>query len=275
MKLHTFVAEIREKRFCAFTGDKARKALCNPVPLSSHNLQIDPDEWNYTGVISTDGQNKEFQNVLKQIKKRGFAISPLSPINSHFFVFDLSLDIMDVRIYSADKKLSKFNVLRHQIELSPKGKYFGGKEPVFVGELEISDAVCAKKLGLDFDRLQVEGFQVVIVGHSSEEIFFERAINRLMPESFPEMEEKFGIKISDFNATVKSIKKKAANHKEKDEKSDSTNQPVSINIENKNILSQVMNERKEANRSILDSWVVKFIGFLAAVVGLLVFFFSK
>lgn len=272
MKLHTFDAEIEGKRFRAFTRDKARRALCGLVNLSDIGVQIDQDDWNYVGTKTTPSvANQHIRNIKKEVKKNGFAIVGMPSICKHFFVFDIELDIADLRVYSNDKNLSDFNKFRRSLELSPQGSRFEGKEAIFVGELDIPDPVAANNLGLDYERLQTEGFQVVVVRFNSDIESVRRSFERKFRKTFPEFEKKYGVKITGFSTVIRRTDNKCNQCVNVNKNNTTNSQNIDIKIENKNIVSSV-NGGDSSQKSILDSWIVKLVGFVAAVVSLWIFF---
>ena len=86
--------------------------------------------------------------------------------------------------------------------------------------------------------------------------------------------KRLGIKILDFGIKVKASG--ISNEKLQKESNKSLNsepQNINIHIENSNVTSE-KTKKVEAEHGIFNNWIVQLIGLLAAIVGLLVFFFN-
>lgn len=275
MKLHTHEVEIKEGRFRAYTRDKTGKLLKKPIFLHSENLWISPSDWIYNGIVSTTGVTDNYIKSLHRVlKEQGFVVVRMPPLIKHFFVFEGKLDNADIRIYSKDKNLSRFNKFWNLLKLSPHGMKYEGKEPELLGEIDITNNIIAKQLGIDFKQLQQDEFQIKVVRHTQYEESLERMLKRKLPESFPDLEKRLGIKILDFGIKVEASG--ISNEKPQKENNKSLNsepQNINIHIENSNVMSE-KTKKVEAEHGIFNNWIVQLIGLLAAIVGLLVFFFN-
>src|SRR5262245_38716834 len=138
MKLHAFDADIGDVFFRALTRDRARRALKRSVTVVSTGHVIRPSDWKYYGTLSTTGLDHErIAEIHRLVKIQGFATVRMPARKRHFYVFDLAFDTADIRIYSADKELTKFREMRRRLELSPKGHLYGGGTAQLIGEVDI------------------------------------------------------------------------------------------------------------------------------------------
>lgn len=275
MKLHIHEVEIKENRFRAYTRDKAGKPLKKSIFLHSDDLWLKPTDWIYNGTVSTTGIKHDFIKELhRKLKEEGVVVVRMPPLIKHFFVFEGELDNADIRIYSKDKKLSRFYEYWNLLKLSPHGGKYEGTPPKYLGEIEITNYIVAKKLGLDFKQLQRDEFQIKVVRHTQYEESLERMMKRKLPESFPDLEKQFGIKISNFRIKVKPSDANSEKPQKKIHKS-LHSEPQHITQTNENNHAMIENTKKgEAGNDIFNNWLVKLIGLIAAITGLLSFFLN-
>jgi hypothetical protein len=104
-------------------------------------------------------------------------------LKTRFFVFDVLFDAADVRIYSEDKDLSRFNEFVKRMRLGVHGDHFGAGEPKFIGEVDIPSETAAKQMGVDFSQLQCEGIFVVILREASRDERLRRYLERELSNS--------------------------------------------------------------------------------------------
>lgn len=197
MKLHAWDTKVDDTPIRAFTRDRARKSLKQAVTVLPEDITILPKEWNYAGVISTTGIDSDYIRELHQIiRNKGFAIVELPKLKENFFVFDISFDVVDVRVYSDDKELSEFKKARQRMELGVQGHNFLGGEEKYIGEVEIPSKAAAKQMGIDdFDFLQSNGFWVSVVRISPREEALRRYLERELPKSVEKKVKSMGMKL--------------------------------------------------------------------------------
>lgn len=270
MKLHAFDVETSKGRFRAFTRDKARKLLKREVSLKSDDLTISPNQWKYAGPMSTTGlgENDHIKGLHAAIKNQGFVIVSMPPIYRDFFVFDKKLDAGDIRIYSNDRELTEFSRIWHLIEMRPDGETYEGEAPIYVSQIQIPNKKTAELMGLNYERLQDPGFEFHVVRESSETEYLRRGLERTLKEELPKKFKNSGIEFIDIS--VDSVKKRRG-------QSETVDLPSSV-APKKNI-----NQRDDDNLAVpkhptlsalgfLDGKVVKIIGLIAAVLGIVAFF---
>lgn len=272
MKVHAHETNTTP-RIRGYTRNKSAKALRKTIVLTQDNLTIRPEDWHYVGQMTLPdaalGPGAKFAN---SIREKGFCIARLPPKNKDFYVFELALDVADLRIYSSDPDLKNFKEFRNRMELSPQGRCLSGDEPKLKGRLKIDDATVATGLGLNYDRLQFEEFDVVIVGERSYEESLRRLLERHLKEELPAELEGTGVRLEGLQIT--SLRVQEDNREEsrvvKSPTSESEKSPSVLNVNIHNAASSVAQGRDgtERQNGLLDSRVVKLIGLIAAIVTL-------
>ncbi len=178
MKLHIFEVSVNGKRLRGFTRDRAGVSL--KVPMHMEGVPISPYKWKYNKVVRiAKGQALIVDKIHESVALRGFAITELPPLPTKFFVFEMELDAVQIRIYSEDRNLAAFKKWQTQATLSTKGEYFLGEKEEFLGEVEIRSQEDAKRMGIDdYDGLLQRGFYVAVMRVATGKEFLEKSLLR-------------------------------------------------------------------------------------------------
>jgi hypothetical protein len=272
MKLHAFETVVDESRFRAFTRDKRRRSLQKPIVANQGGIEIEPSEWVYHGIVSTTGiDNSYIRELHSTIRQNGFAVVRMPPLHTEFYVFDLELDLANLRIYSSDQNLKEFKKYRHRMELSSKGQIYEGGQEKYVGKVEIENQHVAKQMGIDdFDDLQRIGFWVVVVSTTNKEENMRRYLNRKLWEEAPKWDKELGIVTSNIN--VLSVEIKDAKNNEKPKPESPVTGSSAQNIYNNNSITNIPKDKTESEDIIKSlkkrGWVAFILIIFFIIVGI-------
>jgi hypothetical protein len=202
MKLHVFEANVEKERLRAFCRDKAGRLLKRGMTLES-GKRVYGREWKYWGILRAAAEEGEIvERILERVKTIGVAVSLMPPIPKKFFVFDVKLDVADIRIYSADRDLVAFRKRRRQVELGTDAARWGGGEEIHVGEVDIESADDAARMGIkNYRQLLGQDYCVEVIRATSGNENAERYLLREVRK----VQHQWGIDISNLRIDIMRI----------------------------------------------------------------------
>lgn len=200
MKLHAWDTTVNDKTIRALTRDRAGVRLKKQVIVHAENAIVQYNQWKYAGIVSTTNVPIDDVDYIRRlhatIRRQGIAVVRMPELHRKFFVFDVQLDVADLRVYSADKELTRFKEIRKQMELGVQGDQWLGEGEKLVGEVEITSEADAKRMGIDdFHTLQWGGLWISVVRVSEREETFRRRMERELPKKLSEVTDRLGIKL--------------------------------------------------------------------------------
>jgi hypothetical protein len=180
MKLHTFDNVVNGTRYRGFTRNQNGSHLKRHMRLG--DVVLDPYGWKYVKPMRvTKGRTLIADQILERVALEGFAVTQMPPLPTKFFVFEMSLDSADIKIYSGDRTLAAFKDCLHRARLGPKPNLILGEKEHFLGEVEIRSREEAQRMGLsDYDKLLRRGFLVEVIRVASQEECIEKEMLRFL-----------------------------------------------------------------------------------------------
>jgi hypothetical protein len=202
MKLHGYDAIEQGVHVRGFMAAKVGPLLRHEIAVSEPATFIQPEEWQYRGpLIARSKDGRIVQQILRHVRKYGYAITLMPAPPTTFHVHDLQLDGGMLRLYSLSKDLTGFRNGLKTMQLGPSGDWWQGGTEKYLGTVEIRSKHAAEALGIkDYIGLVLSGVSAVVVKIEPKITQMERSMLREVNKKM----KQYGVEVTDLR--IDSIK---------------------------------------------------------------------